>query len=156
MNRYEADFIARFEKWWYSYLFTHKGREPEGLDCFLAGREDGEKELASEKRDNDLAMRAVDRLREELAASQAREAQLRFALKYIQAQTHIGHIQDTASAALAPPTKSSALDAALEKARAEERERCAKACDYYAEDKCEANLADLCAAAIRALPKEPT
>lgn len=44
--------------------------------------------------------KSFDDFTEKVAALEAENAKLRFALTYIQAQTHVGHIHDTASAAL--------------------------------------------------------
>ena len=138
----------------------------------IVGREDGEKEL--EAANNILNIYkgavtpydgigdAVDQLhllRIELATSQAREAQLREALEgYVTADQDIDSHRET-RCLLALPSNQSALDAALEKARSEERGRCAKIAEggsFLHHDAPDAKIARACADAIRALEKELT
>ena len=136
-DQWEADFIARF------------GEEPESKDRYypewnhwkttqtgyLAGREDGEKELATALSDAKHVRQANENYRQEnaiavanLEASQLQNVQLREALKSVRVwfstETMMGMgMVKTVDGVLALPTDPSALEAALEEARAEERAR---------------------------------
>lgn len=137
--QHEANFIARFGK-----AVPYDAQWEHRHEGYLAGREEGEREaekLRSELKEDqshwDLQQAISAARLDELLASQAREAQMREALKEWaglieyqftgsqEAMTALQYADNHGQQALALPADHADLDAALAKARSEERERCA-------------------------------
>lgn len=120
-----------------------------------AAEEFGASKYASQAARNEAMLHEIVRLRIELAAAQAREQVLRDALSdpvLYCSDKHCyccdgGCCREKQRAALAIPANLSALDAALQRAQEEMRERCAKEGWMAASVDCD----DRVAAAIRAL-----